>query len=250
MPRVFRLLMIPYVLLSAVFLLPISVAQEKPAKPEQTGLSPLGDPVIHTDDPAFAFAVPDKKKLKEIRERWRIVDLELRKNAALENIERATAQEKGKETPDDQRLLGLQSERANVLGFYSRAKILLEVDGDAQEWFRIDLQTSSKKKLSIADAQPRKTLETKWSRVQILQDEETTTTADRKRNRQSHILVLKGTPENSKDHGWWRIETRLIPSKDGTQLFQLTSIYRMPAERFEKNTMMQAELLSRCWIIP
>jgi hypothetical protein len=234
-------------ILSGALLAPIASGQDTP---EQTGLTPLGEPITHPEDPAFAFAVPVKKrKFAKIVERWRVVDLEARKKTQLENVERAIAGESGKDTPDEQRVTALESQKAQIERFFLHAKLSLEVDGNPKEWIRIDVNRLDERNVNVSKANPRNVLETKWSKVKIQQDKVITSKGQKKKQQQAHSLMLFGTPENSEDHSWWRIETRLLPGKDGT-LYQLSYIHCMPASRFDKKSAAESELLLRCLIIP
>jgi len=227
--------------------LPLLSAQDPP----QTELSKIGKPFQHTEDPVFAFRVPVKKRaFQDIVARWRVVDLEARKKAALEGITRAIEEEEAKEQKDDQRLYQLQAQKAAIEGYYARTKFQLEVDGDPNEFIRIEVRRLDERNVPISKVQPREYLEKKWTRVEVLVDKETTTAAERKKNRQSHSLMLYGVPENATERGWWRIETRLIPSKDGKRLYALSFIQRMDAEKFDKKALKASELLLRCLIIP
>jgi len=235
--------------------LPRLLAQEsggaaKPETPPQTAISPFEQPFEHRDEPAFAIALPKGKKFDAIRERWRKVDLEARKAAELKGIEQALADEEAKEPQDEMRLAELRSAKAQTERFFARAKFQLEVEGEPKEWLRVDVTPIADLKTTIAKLELRKILETKWSKVQVLRDDETTTKAQKGKGQQWHTLILYGTPENSQDHGWWRIETRLVPSKDEKQLFQVQWIHHMPATSFDKESAKEDELLAQMFIVP
>ncbi len=219
-------------------------------KPEQTALSMFTEPFQHTDDPAFAYQIPPNKKFKKYTEVWRKVDLETRRATGVANIEKAIEAEQAKPAPDEMRLIELKSQKGQTERFYDRTKLLLEVEGNPNEFIRIEVVPLTTTKVKIAEKNPRAAIESRWSRVEVQYDQNKTTTADRKKNRQSHSLMLTGTPENSTEHGWWRFETRLLPSNDGTKTFQLSYVHRMDASKFDKKTMKDAEILSRFLIIP
>jgi len=227
-----------------------SGAPASPEKPPQPFISPFTEPYEHKDEPALALVLPKGKKFDAVRERWRKVDLESRKAQQLASIEQALAAEEAKEPKDELRITQLRSEKAQAEQYYARTKFQIEVDGQPDEWLRIVVTPIADRKTTIAKLEQRKYLETKWTKVQVLRDEETTTKAQKGKGQQAHTLVLYGTPENSKDHGWWRIETRLVPSKDDKQLFQVQWIHRIPAAAFDKEKAKEDELLAQMFIVP
>jgi hypothetical protein len=246
MHRFRRALAIPF--LACALILPGAGAQDKPA---QIALGPIGEPFQHTDEPVFAFAIPKKKKQFEpILGRWRQVDLAARRTALIEDVDKAIAAEEAKEPKDDTRIIELRTRKASIVQFYATTKLLLEVDGDPDEFVRILVEPLDVKNVPISKVQPRATLESRWTNVKVLRDEETTSKAEKKKNRQSHILQLFGTQEKAQEQGYWRIETYLIPPKEGGKLFQLSYVRRMAASRHSKETAEEDELLAKCLIIP
>lgn len=254
MARDLRTPFIPIIALSAVLAaglaLPPLGGQEQPEKPEQTALSPWTEPFEHKAEPVFAVALPKAKKFDAVRERWRQVDLSARKTAALANIEQALAAEQAKEPKDEQRIIELQSEKAEAERFFARSRFQIEVEGKPGEVVRIEVFPIEDRKTTLSKIELRKNIETKWTKVQVLRDQDLTTKAQKGKGQEAHTLVLYGTPENEKERIWVRFESRLIPSKDDKQLFLVRWIHTMPEAAFDKASAKEDELLSQMFIVP
>lgn len=246
-----RIALVPIVaLLGTVLLLaPVASAQSDPKvekKPEQKHISELEKPFVHEEEPAFAFQIPDKRSVQELKERWRIVDLAARRAEAMKVTEDAIAQEKAKEEPNQDLLYKLDAQKARIIQYYDSTRLLLEVDGDAEEYVRVTVQPYEGK-VAVDEINPKAGLEKRWSNVKVLQDEDTTTKGMRSAGRVSHRLMLFGTPEGSDTQGYYRIETYVIPPSKGGTPFLLQYVHRMDAQGFDKKSAKNDEILFRCF---
>ena len=239
-------------LLFAAVLIPSALFAQDDAKKEnpQTHLSEFTEPFQHTAEPAFAYHIPAKKKFKKFTERWRIVDLEARKVDAMAAHDKRIEEEKAKKSDDNQRLLELQTARNASVRYFQNTKLLLEVDGDRKESIQIEVFPVSDVRTKISDVNPRGHIESRWTKPEFQQDREVTSKSDRKKGRQGHSLILTGTPTGSDTRSWFRIETRLIPSKDQKSLYQVRYVHQMPLTKFSKKSMKDAEVLMRFWLLP
>ena len=215
--------------------------------PKQTGLKDFDKPIV-SEDPPFAFHIPNKRKFKDLREKWRVVDLGERKASEVEPYDKAIAEERGKDSPDEARVSGLEGQRRRVMKFYDDMKFLLEVEGDTNEFVRIQIETLSTNTPTLEMINPRAHLEQSWKGVKVLVDEETTSKTDRKKGQLCHSLIMYGRPESAEDRGLWRVESRVVPSKDKVNVYRVTYIHRMDARKFDadqKSSLREMELLFR-----
>ena len=242
------LLLAAFTVLSLVSSPSAVLAQEgdEPAEREQTGLEEFSEPIVN-DDPPFAFHIPEKRKFKKLREKWRVVNIPVRKTADLDPLRKAIDEEKAKEQPNAERLAGLEGELRRLTQVYDNYKFLLEVDGDRNEFVRIQIEALNTNSPKIEMINPRPGLEKNWKQVEVLVDQETTTKAERKKGGLSHSLILLGKPENE-ERGLWRVESRVMKSKDQVKVYRVLYIHRMDASTFNKDkkgALKEMELLFR-----
>ncbi|MFQ5654604.1 MAG: hypothetical protein ACE5GW_07725 [Planctomycetota bacterium] len=251
----------PYFALGAALLLPLLspsltclpllpatsqlMAQEGEGRPHQPGLMEGKSSFVHKDEPRFAFQIPKKKAFKAIRARWRFIDVDARKKAALERVDKQLEAERAKEPNDEERIQDLEWQRNKIEERYARHRMLLEVDGDPTEWIRIDVEELQNRQVKLEDLTPKKEID-RWREMKILRDEESTTKAMRKKRRLSHRLEVLGIIPGSSDRSWVRFETYLVYSKDQQKRFRLLFIHRVPAEKYGKKKLREAEMLFHC----
>ncbi len=228
--------------------LPAQEDSGQPAKPkpEQIGLYSTEKPFQYKEWPYFRVRVPQKGKAGKLLERWRFVDLEERTNVLRKRIEDNIQAEQKQDRPDQERLDQLNGQLLKHNNEFSSRKFMMEVDGAPRENVRVEFEEVTRdRKLKDVSASE-KTLNG-WEDVQVITDKVTTTRALKKKGRQSHRLEVIGKPKNSSEKFYFRIETILVPPKDGGNADRIRYYHQKPEAKYNKKTAQEAQLLFQCF---
>jgi len=148
-----------YSFLMSAFLLVLFVSnpafgqdKKKPEKEEQIGVTDETK-YISKKDPVFAYVIPKKSKFKALKKRWAMIDLTVRKEKALEEIDAQLEKLRARtEKEAQEHVEKLEAYRMRTMANYERYRLLLEVRDHPEQWFRIEVDRADAGKDATAIA--------------------------------------------------------------------------------------------------